>query len=147
MIHIQTQCHCGNIQLALHTAKDPVELPLRRCLCSFCRSRGSIYTSDRDGELAIIVERIEDVSEYRNPHSISAHTMFFLVCRTCGAAPAAISELDGKDHAVLNVSGGTEPSLADNPVADLAQEGEDLAGRLDRRRRTWISRVTRTDRP
>lgn len=140
---LKVPCHCGNIQLTFRTNKRPEELPLRRCLCGFCSSHGSIYTSDSEGELVVEVERPDDTTQYRNPHSISAHTMFFLICRTCGGAPVAISEIDGREYAVVNVKGGSTPSLASNAVVDMDFDEEELEGRLARRKASWIGRVQR----
>ena len=145
MNEVETRCHCGNIRLTLRTPLAPGELPLRRCLCGFCSSRGSIYTSDKDGELLVNVEHPGEVSRYRNPDSISAHTMFFLVCKLCGGAPVAISEIEGNEYAVMNVKGGCDPSLASNDVVDMDFDSEELDGRLKRRQSTWISKVTYAD--
>jgi hypothetical protein len=141
MNEFETQCHCGNIRLALLTERALEDLPLRRCLCGFCSSRGSVYTSDSAGQLTVHIERESDVSRYRNPDSISAHTMFFIVCKTCGGAPVAISEIEGREYAVVNVKGGCKPSLAGNAVVDMDFDEEELEGRLQRRRATWIGNV------
>ncbi len=67
--------------------------------------------------------------------------MYFLVCTTCGVVPAAISEIEGTDYAVVSVSGGSTPALSTNEVVDKDFDEESLAGRLDRRKETWVGRV------
>ncbi|MFT5286906.1 MAG: hypothetical protein ACI8TQ_003081 [Planctomycetota bacterium] len=135
---VNVQCHCGEIQLALLTDNSVDELPVRRCLCGFCTSHGSVYTSDSDAKLEIRLRDPDGVSRYRNPHSISEQTMFFLVRRTCGVAPAAISEIDGREYAVVNVTAVCAPPLLMENSVDMDFDEETLEGRLARRKKTWI---------
>ena len=139
---IQIQCHCGNIRLRFHTEQSPAELPQRRCLCGFCASHGAVYTSDRNGRVEIEVKDAKLVSRYRNPDSISAHTMFFLVCSVCGVPPIAVSEIDGKEYAVINIRRGCTPRIELDQVADMDFDSEALEPRLERRKATWIPEVS-----
>ena len=138
---LDVPCHCGNLRLTFKTNLPPSELPLRRCLCSYCTAHGNVYTSDSAGELLVRIADESQVSRYRNPRSISDKTMYFLVCRTCGVVPAAISEIDGRDYAVVSITGGSTPDISANELVDKDFDAEDLEGRLERRKATWIADV------
>ena len=137
---IQIQCHCGNITLEFRSNQLPEELPLRRCLCSFCVAHGGIYTSDPNGEVEISFAKADEIHHYRNPHSVSEQNMNFTVCRICGTVPLATSEIEGKDYAVVAVNGRCSPQLLPGVVVDMDYDDETLAIRNERRKRSWISR-------
>jgi hypothetical protein len=77
-------CHCGAVNVALRTNKSVAELGSRSCQCSFCRAHGASWTSDPAGELNVHISGA--VSRYR----LGTGTAEFLVCQTCGVAPAVI---------------------------------------------------------
>src|SRR5215472_15639056 len=94
-------CHCKNLKVTFETARDPSELPLRACQCSFCVRHGGITTSDPEGLLVVDVERAGDLSRYRFALGVTD----FLVCRTCGVYVAAVMEDEGRQAlGVLNVN-------------------------------------------
>jgi DNA-3-methyladenine glycosylase I len=37
------RCHCGNIELAFESSVPAEQLPLRACVCSFCRAHGARF--------------------------------------------------------------------------------------------------------
>jgi hypothetical protein len=132
-------CHCGNIRYRLFTARQRDALPLRACRCSFCRRVGARYTSDPEGELRIAITDPAALSRYRFTSGVVA----FLVCTRCGGMPAAVTEIDRRTHAVVNANTLDTPLDGEAPTVDFSgetpQEGE------ERRRRSWISRVTIVD--
>jgi hypothetical protein len=86
--------------------------------------RGSVAIRYRDGAL---------VGKYRFGHS----TADFIVCRECGVVVAAISEIEGRLRAVVNIRTMPEGAFTAPPVrTDFA--GESVEDRLARRARNWI---------
>ena len=131
-------CHCGAIGVALEV-DDGTGLSPRHCGCSFCQKHGSLYVSASSARLTITLAEPERVSRYAFGHE----TATFLVCSRCGVMTAAVCEMEGRLHAVLNANMLSPPLSVERgavPVADY--EAEDVAERLDRRKRRWISNVT-----
>ncbi len=67
--------------------------------------------------------------------------MFFMVCRICGLAPLAVSEIEGEQYAVINIAGGCTPHLDTSGATVMDYDDETLSTRLARRQATWIKRV------
>jgi hypothetical protein len=59
------RCHCGLLTVRYRTALDPSLWQVRACQCSFCRSHGSLMTSDPKGELEFCNPDPEQVLRYR----------------------------------------------------------------------------------
>src|SRR5262249_49534842 len=78
-------CHCGALTVELETAREPRELPVRMCGCTFCRKHRPRYTSDPSGHLTIRIADPASVSRYR----FGLRLADFLICRTCGVFVAA----------------------------------------------------------
>jgi hypothetical protein len=123
-------CHCGNLQIAFETARDPGELPLRACQCSFCRRHGGITTSDPAGKLRVEVGQPDRLARYRFALGITD----FLICRTCGVYVAAVMETLGVLNA--NVLDDREPfARQPEPMQYGAEAVED---RQARRSKVWM---------
>ncbi|MDD9991384.1 MAG: hypothetical protein OXP75_06270 [Rhodospirillales bacterium] len=139
---LEGACHCGAIGVALEV-EDDTPLSPRHCGCSFCQKHGSLYISAPSGRLTITLTEPERVSRYAFGHE----TATFLVCSRCGVIAAAVCEMEGRLHSVLN-SNLLEPPLdvdrASVPVADY--EAEDIPDRLERRKQRWIGTVTIVER-
>jgi len=129
-------CHCGNIRYRLETRKNPAELPLRSCRCSFCRRIGARYTADPAGALRIEIADPAAVSRYR----FASGVVDFLVCRRCGGMPAALTGIDGRTFGIVNANTLDTPVEGDAPVVDFSAETPEEG--LERRRRNWIGRVS-----
>ena len=131
-------CHCGNIFYRLRTERDAVQLPLRRCSCSFCRRTGARYTADPKGELHVGIVDAGAVNRYR----FASEEVEFLICTLCGCMPAALSEIAGRTFAVINTNCLEPPLSGEADIVDFSgetpQEGE------TRRLCNWIGRVTLT---
>ena len=89
-------CHCGAIDVALKV-EDDTPLSPRHCGCSFCQKHGSLYISVPSGRLTIALTEPDRVSRYSFGHE----TASFLVCGRCGVVAAAVCEMEGRLHAVL----------------------------------------------
>jgi hypothetical protein len=134
-------CHCGNVQVTFRTNRATEELPLRRCLCSYCTAHGNVYTSDPEGEVTVRVADPGRVSGYRNPRSISEGNMVFLVCSDCGVVTLAVSEIEGEPYAVVRVTGNCSPPIPFEDVRDMDYGDETLEARHARRKATWVRKL------
>jgi hypothetical protein len=131
----QGRCHCGAVAVTLKTEKEPRRWPLRRCTCSFCVRFGGVYTSDPAGEIALQT----DIRLRR--YQFGQRTADFLFCPTCGVYFGAMTEIDGRKLAVLNVRvlDGITLDLATAQPMDFDEESVEL--RNARRLRHWTPLV------
>jgi hypothetical protein len=127
------RCHCGNLAISLETAKQPGELPLRACGCSFCRKHGARTTSDPEGRARIIVNDPARLIRYR----FAQATADFLVCGACGVYVAAVLSDPGAAFAVLNVNAFDERERFRGEAKPVDYEGEGVEARRARRRERW----------
>ena len=131
------RCHCGNIGFSLHWEAEPVRIPARACDCSFCTRHGAAWTSHPAAVLRIAVHDAARVSRY----AFDTRTADFLVCAQCGVVPVAVSRIEGRDYAVVNVHTfvDVDPERLQMTSAHLGDETEDA--RLERRSARWIANV------
>jgi len=112
-------------------------LAVRACGCSFCTKHGGVYTSHPDARLET---RIADAA-FVNKYAFGTQTAEFYVCTRCGVVPFVTSVIEGDVFAVVNVNTfeNVDASELDASPADF--DGESVEGRLERRKRNWISAV------
>ena len=125
-------CHCGNIHVRLRLTKPPEDNPLRACTCSFCRSHGSIATSDPKGLLEFRSTDPALVQRYR----FGGRTAEFLVCRECGVYVGVQMVSDKGRFGVLNVL-TLRPLLALPAAEPMDYGAESPEGRRLRRESRW----------
>jgi hypothetical protein len=138
---ISGSCHCGTIRFLLAWPDSHREIPVRECGCSFCRKHGGAWTSHRDAELAYRIEDESRISKYR----FGTRTADFFVCSVCGVVPFVLSEIDDSQYAVVNVNVFEDVGGLTLSVSSTDFEGEGTGSRLERRKRNWIPRVSRTE--
>jgi hypothetical protein len=131
------RCHCGNLSVAFETAKDPAKIPLRLCLCTFCRRHGSVAVTDPEGGLEVSWADPSQVSRYR----FGLRTSDFLVCRTCGVYVAALCEVDGRLYATLNANALDARAVFTQTPTEVDYDAEGVPERMARRRRVWTPAV------
>ena len=136
-MHIDAQCHCGNIRLSLEWPGEAAEIPARACDCTFCVKHGGVWTSHPRSALTVNIGDPALASEY----AFGTRTATFHVCSRCGAVPVVTSEIDGKLYAVVNVNtfDNFDPARLNRSPSHF--EGEDVDSRLARRQRNWIGNV------
>jgi hypothetical protein len=135
----QGKCHCGNIRYLFQAAFSIQDMPVRGCGCSYCVKSGARYTSDPEGSLSVTIRDQDQVTCYQFGH----RTADFHLCRICGGGPFVTSQIDGRTFAVLNANTLDEAKLIkpeDTPASDF--DGEEVMGRLDRRKQRWIPDVS-----
>ena len=137
---ITGRCHCGNLAFELDWAPDPHEIHARTCTCSFCRSHGATWTSHPRARLRVAVRDSARVNIYR----FGSGTADFHVCTDCGVVPLVSCVLDDTRYAVVNVNVFDDAARALVRPAPASFESEELTGRLERRKRTWIRDVEYT---
>lgn len=138
LVRIDGGCHCGNIRFAFFRPPWGETIPVRSCGCSFCVKHGGAYTSHPQGRLEVEARDPALVERYR----FGTGTADFLICKTCGVVPVVTSAIDGTTYAVVSARAfeGVDHSRFDVAPADF--DGEGTGDRLERRKRTWIGRVT-----
>ena len=78
-------------------------------------------------------------------YAFGTETAQFLVCARCGVAPVVTSQIEGQMFAVVNVNTFDNVERSRIQAQPASFEGEDLASRLERRRRHWIPDVVLTE--
>ena len=74
-------------------------------------------------------------------YAFGTRTAQFRVCVDCGVVPVAISRIDERDYAVVNVNTFTDVDRSLLQPQPVDFDGEDEAVRLARRKRHWIGDV------
>ena len=131
------RCHCGELSYSFSFPDSVVSLPARACGCTFCIKHGGVYTSHPGAVLDVEYRDGTNLGRYRFGHG----TADFLVCRRCGVLVCAISTIDGRDHAVLNINSLDD---RDSPAFERTNtdfDAETPGERLARRKRNWIGSV------
>jgi len=134
---IAGSCHCGNISFSLRWPDEAGEIPARSCGCTFCRKHGGVWTSDPRAALRVRLSDVGAVARY----AFGTETADFLVCARCGVAPLVTSRIEDVTYAVVNVNSFDNLAHARLRVEPASFDGEDVASRLERRRRKWIADV------
>ena len=130
---LEGSCHCGAVSLRLETLREPADLPVRVCGCSFCLKHRPRYTSDPQGHVTIHAASEASVSRYR----FGLRLADFLVCRTCGVFVGAY-EPGEAGRAVINLEVLTRAAdFTAAPTSFTAYDSEDVATRTARRARNW----------
>lgn len=136
-IKIDGACHCGIIRFTLLWPASELDIPVRKCGCTFCQKHAGAWTSNRSSELVIEIGDQSLVSKY----NFGTKTADFYVCSVCGAVPFVLSEIDEKQYAVVNVN--TFREIGDLSLCESSTnfDGEGVANRFERRRNNWIPKV------
>jgi hypothetical protein len=137
---IEGKCHCGNIAFVLDWPGVPSEIVARECGCTFCVKHGGVWTSIREAQLVVTLQRVDAVSKY----VFGTKTATFYVCTRCGAVPVVTSKIANHVFAVVNVN--TFENLGALPLRrePVSFDGEGQESRLARRQRNWIANVRTT---
>jgi len=134
---ISGRCHCGNIRYEFLWPDAGFQIPVRACSCTFCQQHGGVYTSHPDAQLIVHIKKPTHV----NPYTFGTRTAEFHICKICGAIPFVTSTIDEQRYAVVNVNTFEDVARSEliSSVTDF--DDEDVASRLDRRKRKWTPRV------
>jgi hypothetical protein len=132
---IQSNCHCGNIRLELHTNRSPSEFTPRICQCTLCRKHNASWISDPEGEAKLHIENKDSASFYR----FGLKTADFIICKICGVLMIAVCEIKGRHRAVLNSTAMINHVFAVPMLTDF--DGENVESRLARREQNWTGNV------
>jgi hypothetical protein len=136
-VQINGSCHCGNISFSLEWPDDAPEIPARSCGCTFCVKHGGVWTSHPRARLRARVTEPGMVARY----AFGTETASFLVCARCGVAALVTSQIEGTLYAVVSVNSFDGVDRSRIQVQPASFEGEEVASRLERRRRHWIADV------
>jgi hypothetical protein len=131
-IEYLARCHCGALTARYRTAIAPAAWPVRACQCSFCRSHGSLATSDPAGVLEFRSADPSRVQRYR----FGGRTADFLICQACGVFVGVRMNTDKGRFGVLNVL-SLRPLLALAAAEPMDYGAESAEGRRLRRESRW----------
>jgi hypothetical protein len=126
------QCHCGAVQATYRTDVDLDAIEVRACQCSFCRRHRSWTIGDAQGQLTLSFDPAA-VHRYR----FGAGETDFLICGACGAYVAAVMEVDGATHGVLNVVAADIAALTGRTPKPMNYDAETPADKRARRTTRW----------
>lgn len=126
-------CHCGAVKIRLESAKQPSEMRIGRCACSFCRRHGARTMGDPAGSVEFHAVP-GAVSRYRFGLGITD----YLLCRKCGTYLGAIMEDEGRSIGIVNVNALDVRDTFDSAPPLHVYDGEDAARRRARRRKFWM---------
>ena len=133
MIQYEGHCHCGNIALAFETEKSASEIPLRSCGCTFCQRHGGRYTSDPNGRVRFTFNAPDRLIRYR----FGLKTADFLICGVCGVFVAAMTEVESRRYAVINVNCFDRAAELTGRCTAMDYDGENDEDRTARRTARW----------
>ena len=126
-------CHCGAVKIELTSAKQPAEMRIGRCACSFCRRHGARTMGDPGGSVAFHAAP-GALSRYRFGLGITD----YLLCAKCGTYVGAIMEDEGRSIGIVNVNMLDIRDTFDPAPPLHVYDGEDEARRRSRRRKFWM---------
>jgi len=126
-------CYCGAIGFRYHTATPPSAWSIRACQCRFCRAHDALSTSDPGGSLEFAAQNPQLLQRFR----FALKTADFLLCRECGVYIGAVIETPNGSFGIINTH-----ALNDTPgdmaeIGAISYDGEDTAGRVNRREDRW----------
>jgi len=126
-------CHCGAIEITLTSDKNPEEMRVGRCGCSFCRRHGARTMGDLRGTV-----------EFRSaPNALSRYRFGlgitdYLLCANCGAYVGAVMAEENGTIGIVNVNSLDLRDTFDAAPPLHHYDGEDEARRRARRRKFWM---------
>ena len=126
-------CHCGGIQIRFDSAKQPDEMRVGRCGCSFCRRHGARTMGDPAGSVEFRASP-GAVSRYRFGLGITD----YLLCHNCGAYVGAVMEDEGRSIGIVNVNALDIRDAFDAAPPFHHYDGENEERRRARRRKFWM---------
>jgi hypothetical protein len=126
-------CHCGAVQIKLESAKQPAEMRIGRCACSFCRRHGARTMGDPGGAVEFRAAP-NAVSRYRFGLGITD----YLLCAKCGTYVGAIMEDEGRSIGIVNVNMLDIRDTFDPAPPLHVYDGENTEKRRARRRKFWM---------
>lgn len=121
------RCHCGAIRLEFETDKT---LAPRACQCGFCRRHGARTVSDPAGSAMLTLGG--EVMRYR----FASKAADYVLCATCGVYAGAVTRIEGRTLATLNLNVFDDPRPDFEAVA-VSYDGEGVEAKAERRLARW----------
>ena len=127
-------CHCGNIEVDFELSfPTPDVVPVRLCVCSFCRRHGARSVADPRGRARFVIGEVAELHRYR----FGLATADFLICRRCGVYVGALLEDGDSAWATLNANAFADAAAFAGSETRVNYDSETAEQRLERRRRNW----------
>ena len=125
-------CHCGRIRLEFATEREPESFVPRMDQCGFCQRHRAMAISDPAGSIELHLP-----ADPPRPYRFGLNITDFHVCDRCGVWVAAIWSDGDRLFGVINVPVLDDRARFGNNAVTVDFDGEDVAAREARRRRTW----------
>lgn len=126
-------CHCKAIGFIYRTARNPREWNIRACQCSFCRVHAALTASDPSGSLEFTARDRDSMHRYR----FGQRTADFLLCSNCGIYIGAVMESERGRFGIVNTRAMQSLELSLPEPTPVNYDGEQAAGRSQRREKRW----------
>ena len=126
-------CHCGAVRVELTSAKQPAEMRIGRCACTFCRRHGARTMGDPGGSVAFHAAP-GAVTRYRFGLGITD----YLLCARCGTYVGAMMEDESRSIGIVNVNMLDIRDTFDPAPPLHVYDGENIETRRARRRKFWM---------
>lgn len=126
-------CHCGAIGYTYRCSVPPGAWAIRACQCRFCRIHDALSVSDPGAVIAFRATEPQMLQRYR----FGLKTADFLLCRRCGAYIGAVIETPRGRFGIVNAHALSDPAPALAAAEPVTYDGEDTAGRVERRENRW----------
>jgi len=151
-------CHCGSVRYSLDwpltdrqvSNNEPSEntgflIPGRRCGCTFCSCFQGTWTSHPEACLQFA----SGARNYLTAYRFATASAQFMFCAHCGVILAALSTIEEREWAVINVRTLDQSPVRDGPgqseyfikESESCFGDEDLKQRTARHRDRWIATV------
>ena len=126
-------CHCGAIGFTYRSAVPPAAWAVRACQCRFCRAHDALSVSDPAATIAFRAAEPGMLQRYR----FGLKTADFLLCRRCGTYIGAMIDTPRGRFGIVNTHALSDPAPALAAAEPMHYDGEDTAGRVERRENRW----------
>jgi hypothetical protein len=126
-------CHCGALQIELHTDRHPSEQVLGACQCSFCRKHNTRAFSDPKARVILTAREPRQVQRY----TFGLKTSEQIICSRCGVYVAMILTDRENVWSVVNIDALEDRALFTTEAQIRDYSAEDREGRVSRRKARW----------
>ena len=131
-------CHCGSIEVELHTGRPPGEQVLGACQCSFCRKHNARTFSDPRARVTLTARDPDQLQRY----AFGLHTSEQIICRRCGVYVAMLLTEGDRRWSVLNIDVLDDRALFTSQAEPRDYSAEDREARIERRKARWCPTTT-----
>ena len=135
-------CHCGNLQVKLRLFREPEQMAVRACTCSFCRVQCSAHDLRSSRIVRNFGGRLDDgpISQVRHAH------LRLSVMRPLRSLHRGMTDADAPSpRAVVNVNCFAERTRFSDMQVSHNFDGETAGARQARHNANWMPAILRRE--